>query len=317
MADKLGSTPAEEKRVASEWTARSLLLGMVTAVGFGLGGFFLLRDDMGYMGGVLFLALPSAAGFATALVGTRRDVVVASLILGAMLCTCVLLVAGLEGLVCVIMSAPLILGGMTAGAVLGWHVRKRIQGRSNHPRAFSGLLLLMLPVLLAAAGAAERRTRETLRAETITDTLVVSQSPEAVWDQLRSMSDVTASKGFLMKIGLPVPVSCTTDGERAGGTRTCYFESGHVVERITEWEFPTSMRFEIVECDVPGRPWLTFQDAGYEIERVNDQTVITRYTTIVSRLAPAWYWRPLEAIGVHTVHEYLFEAVAKKLTSGR
>jgi hypothetical protein len=127
------------------------------------------------------------------------------------------------------------------------------------------------------------------------------------------MENITARKTFLMKIGLPVPVSCRTEGEGVGGKRTCYFEHGFIQERITEWNFPHSMKFDIVESDVPGRPWLSFQDASYEISRAGNQTVITRKTTIVSRLSPAWYWRRLEAIGVHTEHEYLFEALEKKL----
>jgi hypothetical protein len=45
--------------------------------------------------------------------------------------------------------------------------------------------------------------------------------------------------------------------------------------------------------------------------------VITRKTTIVSRLAPAWYWRPLEKIGVETEHEYLFEEVKRKIEAAK
>src|SRR5262249_39850364 len=97
----------------------------------------------------------------------------------------------------------------------------------------------------------------------------------------------------------------------------CYFEHGFIEERITEWHFPSSMRFEIVESDVPGRPWLGFKDASYSISQRGNQTVITRTTTIVSRLTPAWYWRRLEAIGVHTEHEYLFEGLRKKVEEAK
>ena len=134
-----------------------------------------------------------------------------------------------------------------------------------------------------------------------------------MWKELENMENITARKTFLMKIGLPVPVSCSTEGKGVGGKRTCYFEDGFIEERITEWNFPKSMKFDIVASDVPGRPWLDFKDASYDISRAGNQTVITRKTTIISRLSPAWYWRPLEAIGVHTEHEYLFEALDKNL----
>ena len=117
-----------------------------------------------------------------------------------------------------------------------------------------------------------------------------------------------------MRIGLPVPVSCKVDKEEVGGKRTCYFESGYIEERITEWNPPLSIKMEITASDVPGRPWLTFKDASYELSENNGKTTITRRTTIVSRLSPAWYWRRLEKIGVETEHEYLFEEVRNSVS---
>jgi hypothetical protein len=32
---------------------------------------------------------------------------------------------------------------------------------------------------------------------------------------------------------------------------------------------------------------------------------------------PAWYWQPLEELGVQTEHEYLFEAVKKRVDGER
>ena len=116
-----------------------------------------------------------------------------------------------------------------------------------------------------------------------------------------------------MRIGLPIPISCSIDKEGVGGKRTCYFESGYIEERITEWNPPHSMKLDITSWDVPGRPWLDFKDASYEIHEENGRTVMTRTSTIVSRLLPAWYWRRFEKIGVETEHEYLFEAVKNRI----
>jgi len=294
-----------------------IIVGVVTAALFGLGGFFLIRDDNGSMGGVLFLLLPSVTGFATAIVARRRNIVLASLIIGLLLCSTILLAMGAEGWVCVLMSAPLIAVGLAIGALLGWVFRKSVIDKSRHSGTLTLLALLVLPGFLMGANSAERESRRMLRAQTVTDVRTLNASPQSVWNELKSMDHIDANRPFLMKIGLPVPVSCKTEGEGVGGKRTCYFESGYIEETITEWNPPTSMKFEITASEVPGRPWLTFKDAGYEIKQEQGRTTVTRSTTIVSRLSPAWYWQRLEALGVHTEHGYLFEALEKRFPTAK
>jgi hypothetical protein len=294
-----------------------VLVGAATAVVFGLGGFLLLNDEGGWMGGVLFILLPVATGFATALVARQVNVVTASLIIGLLLCTAVLLTTGKEGWVCVLMSAPLIAGGLTIGACTGFLIRKYVIEKSNKPTVLNLLMLAVIPLFLMGANSAEQQSRRTARAETVTSTLIVDALPEKVWDQLKSMDKIGGSKGLLMRIGLPVPVSCVMDHEGVGGKRTCYFDSGYIEERITEWNPPNSMKLEITASDVPGRPWLTFRDASYDISRANGRTIVTRKTTIISRLSPVWYWRRLEEIGVETEHQYLFEELKKRINGAK
>ena len=293
-----------------------LLSGVMTAVALGVGCFLLVYNSQGYMGGTLFLLIPVATGFGTSLVARRRNILVASLILGLVFCTAILLATGFVGWVCVLMSAPLLAVGLAFGAVLGWLVRVHVIDKARSARTLTLLMLFVIPLFMMGANRTEQASRGP-RTQTVSDTLVIDSTPEAVWKELKSMESISARKTFLMKIGLPVPVSCKTEGERVGGKRTCYFEHGFIEERITEWNPPSSMTFEIVESDVPGRPWLGFKDAGYRIAREGNRTTITRTTTIISRLAPAWYWRRLEAIGVHTEHEYLFEGLRKKLQESK
>jgi len=39
-----------------------------------------------------------------------------------------------------------------------------------------------------------------------------------------------------MQLDLPVPQKCILEEEKVGGIRTCYFEGGKIVEKITELE---------------------------------------------------------------------------------
>ncbi len=292
-----------------------LAVGIGTAVVFGLGGYFLISDrETGSMGAVLFFLLPLATGLATGLVARRLNILFVSLIVGFLICCAVLLATKEEGFVCVLMSAPIIIVGLGIGALLGILIRYLIN-KSTQSRALSLLVLFILPFFLMGANSIEKPSRRTPRHETFTSVLVIDAAPEKVWNSIKTMDRVTAHKGFLMRIGLPVPVSCKVDKEAVGGTRTCYFESGYIEERITEWEPPRSMKLEITAWDVPGRPWLDFKDASYEIHEENGLTVMTRTSTIASRLLPASYWRRFERIGVETEHEYLFEAVRNRINA--
>jgi len=295
---------------------RAVLVGTAVAVVFGIGGFFLVNDRTGGMGSVLFVLLPFATGFAVALVVEGRKIITASLLVGALICTAILLLTKFEGFVCVLMSTPLLAIGLAVGAVIGVVAREMFD-RSGNRHYGSFLILAALPLLLMGANKAEEESRRTPRAETIANTLVVDAPREVVWEQLKTFDHIKGSKGLLMRIGLPVPVSCTMSGEGVGATRTCYFEEGHIAEKVTEWNPPSSMTLEITEFDVPGRPWLSFKDASYELTQEGARTVITRKTTILSRLSPVWYWRRMEKIGVETEHEYLFEEVKRKVQAAK
>jgi hypothetical protein len=304
--------PQNPQVIQPTYVALGVAVGTGVAFVFGMGGFLLINDDTGSMGAVLFLLLPFATGFATALVARRWNIVVASLIIGFIICSTILLVSRMEGWVCVLMSFPSIAVGMTTGALLGALVRRQLIDKSRRPRVVNLMLLLVIPVFLMGANNIEKPSRRIPREETFTSVLVLNAPAERVWNAIKSMDRVNAHRGFLMRIGLPVPVSCSIDKEVVGGTRTCYFESGYIEERITEWDPPRSMKLAITAWNVPGRPWLDFKDASYEFQD-NGQTIMTRTTTIVSRLLPAWYWRRFEEIGVKTEHEYLFEAVKNRI----
>src|SRR5207302_3078102 len=125
-----------------------LLSGVITAVVFGVGCFFLVYNSQGYMGWTLFLLVPVATGFATALVARRRNVLIASLILGLLFCTAILLLTGFEGFVCVLMSAPLIAAGLALGGLFGWLVRVHVIDKSRSSKSLTLLMMLVIPMFL-------------------------------------------------------------------------------------------------------------------------------------------------------------------------
>ena len=115
-----------------------------------------------------------------------------------------------------------------------------------------------------------------------------------------------------MYVGLPIPVRCEMEGSGVGAKRTCYFDHGYIQETVIEWSPPKVMQLSIDRTNMPGRHWLSFENARYDLRREGGETLLTRTTVINSNLYPAWYWRPFERWGVRSEHEYIFGDLARR-----
>jgi len=73
------------------------------------------------------------------------------------------------------------------------------------------------------------------------------------------------------------------------------------------------MRLLIDRTNLPGRHWLGFEDAAYDLVQDNPGMILTRRTKIISTLYPAFYWRAFERWGVKSEHEYVLADLARRL----
>jgi hypothetical protein len=279
-------------------TAIAILGGVLTAAG----------DEVAGYGLTMFLAVPVASGFVAACFARPLWSALLAILLALGLCFLGLLFTGLEGLVCILMAAPLFVVGGLVGAGLGWLARQKVDSRAN---------LLLFPFLalgwVFVCGQAEMRLRPPERTETVVSTCTISTPPEKLWAEILTVDDLSADKPLLLRLGLPVPRSCTLDGSGVGAKRVCYFDTGVIEEEVSAWDPPHYLGLKLVRVTLPGRHWLRFHSASYSLEAVGPgQTAITRSTTISSKLRPGWYWSHLERLGLEAEHRYLFDALAAK-----
>jgi hypothetical protein len=120
-----------------------------------------------------------------------------------------------------------------------------------------------------------------------------------------------------MHIGLPIPQKCVLEGRSVGSKRICYFDQGSIEESVLEWDPPRRMRLAIDRTNMPGRHWLEFDGAEYDLTGDATGTTITRVTTVRSNLQPAWYWARFEKWGVESEHEYLFSDLTNRFQDSR
>jgi hypothetical protein len=222
----------------------------------------------------------------------------------------------METPVCALMAFPLLfvglLGGVGLGYVIGYLFRK-LRGRSvGSDATFTSIILLAMPLLIFAGHRFEVSNPIQARRQTVISTIRIFGEPSQVWTELQSFDSLAGDRPFLMYVGLPIPVRCVLEGTGRGAKRTCYFDHGYIQETAVEWSPPNMMLLSIDRTNMPGRHWLNFENARYDLQREGGETVLTRSTTIVSYLYPAWYWGPLERWGVQSEHGYIFSDLARR-----
>ncbi len=287
------------------------VVGVAVGVTTAMVGYLVCVSGHDSYGFVIFCLLPFLTGFSVAAVVCPKAILAASVATVAVLSASILIVTGLEGYICVAMAAPIMAIGMAVGANAGYFLIGRARERQRVGPKHTALLLLLMPVLMAAAEQAERPLRNEQRIETFATTIHVDASPEETWNALTHIPELSGPKPFLLAIGLPVPTHCSLGEQAVGAERVCGFDQGEITQRITEWQPNSSLRVAITESTLPGRRWLQFIDGSYELIPTSTGTSLTRYSTIGSRLYPRWYWRGLEAWAVTSEHEYVLANIKR------
>lgn len=307
--------PDKDLQTDNAVTRKSVFRGTLAALLCAIVGGILIAmgDAASGLGVTMFLFLPATTGFVTVLTVHYWKAVAISLLIAMTLCLAGLVFTGLEGIVCVVMATPILIVGAMLGAGVGTLVKRRFPTDGN-------LSMAIIPVLAGVsvfgAGKIEDRLDTGWRTEIIESTIIIEADPEEVWDAIIEFDDIDGPKPLLMRMGLPIPQSCSISGFGLGSERTCRFSSGFIRERVTEWNPPHRLELDVEEVQLPGRHWLGFQRATYTLERLGaGDTKITRTTTVTSTLRPAFYWRFFERLGTETEHDYILNSLKTKLLS--
>jgi hypothetical protein len=296
---------------------KGVLIGALTGIAVGLGGFILAEIPKTHaMGGVVFLLVPFAAGVAITAVSRSVERISAAALLATIGSLAILIAMKMETPVCAVMAFPFLFVGLLAGVGLGialGYLFSKLKSRfGGNDTTFTSIVLLAMPLLIFVGHRFEVSNPIQARRQIVISTIRIPAEPSLVWAELESFDSLAGDKPFLMHIGLPIPMRCVLEGTGRGAKRTCYFDQGYIQETVVEWLPPNMMLLSIDRTNMPGRHWLGFENAKYDLRREGNETVLTRSTTIVSYLYPAWYWGPLERWGVQSEHEYIFSDIARR-----
>ncbi len=295
-------------------TIRGLLAFVVSTLIILLAGFILLyaADSMGSFGLVLVVLVPFSIGFAVGYSGPVPPML--SGILAVLSCGLVLLfgvVLGYAGILCA--SILLALAGvpLVVGAAMAVYARRALEKKRRRSRVSTTLSILFFANLLLLYG--EIQLPWSFQPETVETVRVVDLPASEVWNRFLFYEDWDHDPPLLLKLAVPRPRFTVGPVTGPGDIKTCVYDSGHLVKRITRHLAAQELSFDVIEqIGIEDRSVqllggsLRLDTLGPGRTRVE---LVTRY---IPKLQARLFWRPWEQRVTRFLHEHILDGVESR-----
>ena len=265
----------------------------------------------------LFVGLPFCVGFTSVLIygyhrPRRLGTCLAVAVLAIILVGLALLAVAVEGIICLMMAAPLAAVVAMLGGVIGYLIQRGPRRSLKTPAVYS-LLLFALPVFVSVESINQTEPR-LLEAKS---TVVINAPPERVWPKVIAFSELPPPEELLFKTGVAYPIRAEIKGTGPGAVRHCVFSTGAFVEPIEVWDEPRLLKFSVT-----GQPpamhelspyggiqpthldnYMSSEAGQFLLVRLPDGTTRLEGTTWYrNRFWPEWYWQAWSDYIIHRIH---------------
>jgi len=280
---------------------------------------------VGNYGLTLFISLPFVMGYLAVLIYSRTQETDSGDVLGVVSLSLLLTGLGItaiavEGIVCLLMAAPI----AWLVAMFGGLLAMLIHGRANSPQATPSMfavMLISLPVLLGVEHAAP----PPLPRFQVHTTIEIAAPPEVIWKRLIEFPPLATATEWPFRLGIAYPIEARIKGEGLTADRECRFSTGSFKEPILVWEPGKHFAFSVAD-----EPLLMKETSPYENIRVrhledhdfqperadfvlvrlpNGGTRLEGTTTYQNKMWPGMYWRLWTDAIIHSIHNRVFNHV--------
>jgi len=293
----------------------SALFAVVATVALATAAIGLTTKYLATYGAGLFIAVPFCVGYLSAFLhGRRYPDKPAQAYLVALLSTVLLfgflLALAWEGVICLLMVAPLAIVVAMIGAYCGNRSARRPDLRRGAP---AYLTVAILPLILMTEAAA-RREAPVYRVDS---EIVIDAPAQTVWKNVVTFSEIPEEPEWYFRAGIAYPLRARITGRGVGAIRTCEFTTGNFIEPIEVWNEPRLLRFGVTANPPPMRElspygsidaphlhgFLVSQRGQFAIETLPDgRTRLTGTTWYQHHLWPAGYWQLWSDAIIHRIH---------------
>ncbi|CAH0353711.1 MAG: SRPBCC family protein [Sphingobium sp.] len=288
---------------------RDMMQGVLAGVAIIILAVLISAVSFGAYGWGLFVMTPFLVGMTTGFLANRRRSIsfgqTSMLVMGAAgIGSLALILLALEGMLCILMAAPL--GGIVAivGGGLG-----RAAARFGRKKDQPLMSLAFLPALFALEAAmppvAPIATHEAVD---------IAAPPSAVWHALTDSSPIASGPGIVGVSGLAYPIRGRLVGAGVGAVRLGEFSTGVARERVTQWQPERRLAFTVVEqppameemspyrkVHAPHvRGYFDTGETRFDLEPLaNGGTRLTARATHILKMDPVLYWEPVARWAIH------------------
>jgi hypothetical protein len=218
-----------------------------------------------------------------------------------------LLVFAIEGLICVVMAAPIGLLLTWLGSLIGYAIV------NNTPNNAPTAMLILIGVIPTMAFV-EKENAPILTS--VVTSIEINAAPQTVWKNVVEFPQLDEPTEFIFKTGIAYPINAKIDGTGVGAVRHCNFTTGSFVEPITVWDEPKLLSFDVVEQPAPMKE-LSFWDIDaphlhdyfvskhgqFKLTKLsNGNTLLEGTTWYYHNIRPAFYWQLWSNYIVHKIH---------------
>jgi hypothetical protein len=222
-----------------------------------------------------------------------------------------LLTFAFEGLICIIMAAPIGLLFTWIGYLIGYAI---IKNKTINPSIVSVFLIISVPILMGF-DYIHKDANGDLRS--VSTSIIIKAPKETVWKSVTEFSQIKEPTDLLFKSGIAYPINAKIDGKGVGAIRHCNFSTGSFVEPITEWDEPNILRFNVSQQPETMKE-LSFYDLhpnhlhGYFISKhgqfkltslADGSTLLEGTTWYYNKIKPGLYWNLWSDYIIHKIHE--------------
>ncbi len=210
-------------------------MGGTAALVFALGATALSTSLLHQYGLGLFVGMPFVMGLTSVLIyGQRRRRKLSECLgvslLAVLIAAVALLALAFEGIICLIMAAPLAGGMALIGGGAGYFIQA--QRWREDPSRLCCVALLAVPLWMG--GEHLEPTPAPLLA--VTSGVEIEAAPERVWRYVVAFSELPPPTDWIFRAGVAYPMRAEIQGHGVGAERRCVFSTGPFVEPIEVWD---------------------------------------------------------------------------------